>query len=347
MNKRNALMLCTVIAATAILIITAVTLIFARAKEKNELLSGGAQSEENEIDVSAAPKKAVTLLIAGKDASSSLTDALMLVRADPNDNSVTVLQIPRDTYAEYTDSSYKKINGACSSLGSAEKLCDFLSSSFGINVDGYAISDMSVLAFAVDALGGVEIELDDPIRYDDGEGFSLILDKGRQTLDGETALRFVRYRSGYVRGDIGRMDAQKLFLASLFKKISETDSFTLASVIGRLLPRLDTNISVDDAIRLAELGMSLSADSIRFITLAGDEVTATQSGASYYSVSAPAAEEIFVKYFGAEVGSFDKEGLFRNERYREFCNIYDNFAEYSVHTASSVCENGIRIDKTY
>ena len=66
-------------------------------------------------------------LLLGRDRASGLTDVIMLASINTDERSVTVVQIPRDTYARYTDGSYKKLNGAMSSLGGASELCKLLS----------------------------------------------------------------------------------------------------------------------------------------------------------------------------------------------------------------------------
>ena len=66
-----------------------------------------------------------TYLVLGKDRASGLTDVIMLFSVDTEDSTAAVVQIPRDTYARYSESGYKKINGALSSLG-ASGLCRFI-----------------------------------------------------------------------------------------------------------------------------------------------------------------------------------------------------------------------------
>ncbi len=300
-----------------------------------------------EVAVSDHPfARSVTILASGKDSAAGLCDVLMLVRVDASNDRVTVMQIPRDTYAEYTQGSYRKINGAQAALGGMEELCGFLSDSFGIAIDGYVSVDMEVIPAAVDALGGVEIELDEPLVYSDpAQELSINIPSGKQTLDGKSALHFIRYRSGYVRGDIGRMDAQKMFLASLARKVKGLNALELAHLAAAILPKLDTNVSLSEALTLARAVTSIPEENISFVTLPGEEVIAQSSGASYYSLSAPSVKELLCAYFGANAEDFDKKAVFKNEKYESFCKCYENYAPYELHTVSSLCENGIIIDK--
>jgi LCP family protein required for cell wall assembly len=346
MLKKNVLKI-TLIFVGVILLITAIVTLAVSAGRGD----GNAFNEKNgnskEASVSDIPyAKPLTVLAVGKDSAAGLSDALMLVRIEPAEQRATALQIPRDTYAEYTENSYKKINGAVSALGGTAQLCSFLSESFGIEINGYVSVDMEVLPSLVDSVGGVEIELGEPLVYNDPEQELYInIPAGKQKLDGKSALHFIRYRSGYVRGDIGRMDAQKVFLASLGKKVRSLDTIDLARLASAMLPKIETDLTLSQAISFTKIISDIPDENITFVTLPGDEAVAEKSGASYYSISAPAAEEILCTYFGLTAGGFDKKALFRNEKYESFKKCYDNYAPYKLYTAASIYEKGIIIDK--
>ena len=347
MLKKNALKITLIFVGVILLTIAIVTLAVSAgrkndAENENIISTISKNNDANER----AYAKPYTILVLGRDSAAGLSDALMLVRLESINKRATVLQIPRDTYAEYTENPYKKINGAVSALGGAEKLCSFLSESLGIEINGYVSVDMDSLPYIVDSVGGVEIELDEPLVYKDPEQeLSINLPAGKQKLDGETALHFLRYRSGYVRGDIGRMDAQKIFLAALGSKIKSLGTIELARVASVILPRIETNVTLAQALSLAKIASAIPEENIALVTLPGDEAVAIESGASYYSLSAPATSELLSKYFGLTDETFDKNGVFRNEKYESFKEIYENYKPYKLYTASSISENGIIIDK--
>lgn len=344
MLKKNVLKITLIFVGVILLSIAIITL---------AVSAGRVDSGEDETAISVnndtsktAYEKPFTILVLGRDSAAGLSDALMLVRVDQMNKRAAVLQIPRDTYAEYTENSYKKINGAATALGGADKLCSFLSESFGIEINGYVSVDMDSLPYIVDSVGGVEIELDEPLVYNDPEqSLSINIPAGKQKLDGKTALHFLRYRSGYVRGDIGRIDAQKLFLTAFGQKIKTLDTIKLASLASAVLPRIDTNVTLPQALSLAKTASEIPEENIVLVTLPGEETVAEKSRASYYSLSAPATSELLSKYFGRSDGTFDKNGIFKNEKYGSFKEIYENYAPYKVYTASSISENGIIIDK--
>ena len=288
----------------------------------------------------------MNLLLMGKDRTSGLFDVMMLLSVHEADGSACVLQIPRDTYAAYTDDSYRKLNGAPRTLG-LEGFCDFLSNTLGVSVDRYAVLDLDAFGDIVDALGGVTLTLPQALDYDDPtQGLSIHLDAGEQTLDGKAAEQLVRYRSGYVRGDLGRLDAQKLFLAALFRQIKDVSATDALRIAGTVLPSLDTDLTMPDLLSLYEVVPTLADESIYFLTLPGQDCVGKKSGASYYVVSAPSSIEVLSRYFGAKAEDFDKNRYLRHQTNSDFAAIYDAAVEYSVYSASQIAEQGIEISKT-
>ena len=330
MNK-NKLLTVIIICVMGVVAVAACILIPLTATKTPEI-------DTDSTSVSVASDR-LNVLIAGCDRMSGLSDVIMLLSVDEQSGSATVLQIPRDTYAEYTSSSYKKLNGAYGALG-AEGFCEFLSRGLGIKIDRYLIMSPDAVVGAVDALGGVEIYLEEPMRYSDPEqGLYISLDAGRQTLDGKSAEQFIRYRSGYADGDLGRLDAQKKFLCGLLVSVRKnTDPVTLARLTAVLLGKTETNITPSDGIYLTEVLLSFNTSSMRLITAPGEAVIAKTSGASDYSLSAPSMERILCEFFGAEADSFDREGLFKNEKYESFKEAYEKNSSYRVYTVKKLLE---------
>ncbi len=262
-------------------------------------------------------------LILGRDRTSGLADVIMLAYLDREAGRAAVLQIPRDTYAEYTEGSYKKLNGAPSVIGE-EGLCELLSRTFGIQIDGYVSADLDALAFAVDKVGGVELYLDEPLDYEDPEQELYIhLAAGEQTLSGEQAEMLVRFRSGYIRGDLDRLDMQKRFMAAFFEKLRDSINITNAySFLCELLPATDTDLPPTRLLQVGLDALELESADISFFTLPGGDVRAEQSGASYYCLSAEDTRLLLCEHFGKSDGLIDEEHIFLNERYKAFRDIY-------------------------
>ena len=97
--------------------------------------------------------KVLRILVLGCDRASGLCDTMFIVSVRKSDGRACILQIPRDTYANYTQKSYKKLNGALFSMG-AKGVKDFLAESFGVPIDFFAVLDLDAFTEAVDAVGG-------------------------------------------------------------------------------------------------------------------------------------------------------------------------------------------------
>ncbi len=286
-------------------------------------------------------------LVMGKDEASGLYDMIMLVSYNVTRSEIGVVQIPRDTYAEYTKGSYKKLNGAVAALGGEREFCDFLSSALCVNIDHYVSLDLYSVGEIVDVLGGVEVDVPFDMNYEDeAQGLSIHLKKGKNILDGDAARKFVRYRSGYLEGDLGRIDAQKIFLAALVKKLkSDVSLFEIGAILAAVSDNVKMNIPMSSVVTLAKQLMSIPSENVRFVTLAGEGAVAKASGASYYVISRPAAIKIVNDILGASATdkTFDKDRLFLNDRYDSFFDIYYSDIEYTVYDAKSLVASGIEI----
>ena len=275
-------------------------------------------------------------LVTGRDRVSGLCDVMMLVSFDPSNSRICVLQIPRDTYALYGDGSYRKINGAQHALGE-DGICELLEESLGVRIDGYISLDLSGFRELVDLIGGVEIELDRPIKYSDPEqDLRIDLESGMQTLDGKQAEMFVRYRSGYKRGDLDRLDAQKKFLAALFDALRQKVSISNAYELLQLaLEYVDTDINPALCAALGLEALGVGADQLWFCTLPGEDIVSRKSGASFYVMSKSPTQRLLSEYFGAE-GDLDGKGMFLNGDDRDFREIYQKDSKIEMISAQEI-----------
>ena len=287
------------------------------------------------------------VLVLGRDAASGLTDVMILVNVDRDTGRTCLVQIPRDTYFGYTGKSYKKINGAASALGGPAALCHRLGSALSLTIDHYMVVDLEAVAEAVDMLGGVDIDVPCDMDYEDpAQSLSIHLKKGRQHLDGRKALGFIRFRSGYLRADIGRLDAQKLFLAAFFdsaKKLERRDIPRLAMLAAE---KVKTNLRVDQMISLMRIGLDTEAEDIVLVTLPGEEVQSDVSGAWYYVLSRSGTVGVLERCFGVENASagFDPAHLFSDPSRREFETVYRSAIEPQYYEISELVSHGIAVE---
>lgn len=326
-----------------LLIATALTFAVILATVVATLIFGNREGERQQSDSATesfkGADKPYCILVTGEDKVSGLCDVIMLVSVDTRNERICVMQIPRDTYAEYTEESYKKLNGAANALGGVEGLRAFLSQSLGVAIDGYLALDLASFRRIIDTIGGVEIELDRAIRYTDAEqGLFIDLPSGRQVLDGKKAEMLVRYRKGYADGDIGRLGAQKRFLASLFaslqQKVNSDNAYSLADA---LMDGLDTDIGIATAVALGLEALTTKSERLIFVTAPGEQIVAEKSGASYYVLSAASTDSLLCEYFGkSERQSFDESLAFRHPSYEGFISIYESAREPLIVSANEL-----------
>lgn len=307
------------------------------------MIGSGTDDEDYVRNAHTAEADSVNILLLGMDREAGLCDLIMLVNIDRHKDRAIAVQIPRDTYARYTEGSYRKLNGAYNLLGGAGGMVQWLGDAFGITIDHYACIGLDTVREAVDAIGGVEVDVPCDMTYRDPEqGLYIDIRAGRTHLDGELAEQFLRFRSSYTMGDVGRLDAQKIFLAAFFEKV--TRELTAADAL-RLLSSLDGVETDMSAVTMAGLCLSaldMSADNVFLATLAGREAIAEESGASYYVISSVAARNVMRQYFGAD-GGFDMDGLFLNSRYKSFSDAYLEEQQTQVVSVSHVSQNGVDI----
>lgn len=321
-NRKRIIFACFAAIGVALIAVSLLTLRFGKQEESQTLEKG----------------RQYNILVTGCDKVSGLYDAMMLVSVDTERERICVLQLPRDTYAEYTEGSYRKLNGAARSLGGDEELCEFLEKTWGITLDGYVSLDLDSFRNIVDTLGGVEIELERDMRYTDEEqGLYIDLNKGTHLLNGRQAEMLVRYRKGYADGDLGRIDMQKRFLAAFFDTLKESVRTDNAIELAeQLLTGVDTNIPLHLALAHGLYALSIPKSNLFFATLPGEALRGENSGAWYFILSAPATDRLLCEYFGKNgQTAFDSERIFCYHHDERFSSVYESDAIAQLTCAES------------
>ena len=303
--------------------------------------------------VSAPPKSNYILLVSGTDVVSGLSDVLLLVNLDVENSLVNIVQIPRDTYFEYTTHTYKKINAASKVLGGLSKLARLLEDVFKIEIDYTLEISLDALSQFVDLIGGVEITIPNDMDYEDAsQNLYIHLKAGENILNGDAAAQFVRFRSGYVQGDVARINAQKIFMAALADKcLNRVSKFKVPALVGALIGKVKTDMSLNACVELAKAAMDIDITNIKMLTLAGsDSRTGIDRGTWYYVINRAAAIKTVNVYFKTTEtpisdSDFDPNRLFSTNKYEHFAQIYDSL-NYSIneYRADDILKDGIDID---
>lgn len=155
----------------------------------------------------------------GGDVGVGRTDTIMVLHM-PTFGKARLVSIPRDSYVEVPGFGMDKIN-ASFTYGGPQLLTQTVESATGLHIDHYAEIGMGGLANVVDAVGGVEVCLDEPIN---DPLAAIDLAAGCQELDGPNALGYVRTRATAM-GDLDRVERQREFFSALLGEITSPMTF--------------------------------------------------------------------------------------------------------------------------
>ncbi|GGD71190.1 hypothetical protein GCM10010911_31360 [Paenibacillus nasutitermitis] len=240
--------------------------------------------------------KPVTFMLLGfdtREATGSLnTDVMMIASFNPTSKSATVVSIPRDSQINVDGYKIRKANGYYAAfLSSAKKeglaqkeaekkakqgMRKMFGEFLGIPIDYTATINFKGFADVVDALGGVEVDVDIDMRYvDKADGTNINLSKGVQVLDGKKALDFVRYRKSNngknMSSDFERNQRQSLVLGEIADKMK---SFSGVTRIGGVIKAVGNNMRMDVPSNEVENMMTtyfgIGRSDIEFIPLEGE-----------------------------------------------------------------------------
>lgn len=232
-------------------------------------------------------------LMAGElDDSVGRTDTIMVVHIPRFGGDATMLSLPRDSWVDIPGYGQNKLNQAFS-LGGPALLQQTVEQATGIHLDHYAEIGFGGFANVVDAVGGVEMCLDEPLE-DPMAGINL--QAGCQELDGPTALGYVRSRYASAQGDLDRVERQRKFLAALSKKIKSPGTLLNPFKNLKVADALSANMTVneDDHVwNLASLGLAIAGGATQeTVPIAGYENTYAGNVALWDDAG---AEEMFAK----------------------------------------------------
>ena len=207
------------------------------------------RAKDEQKDELLTAKDKATIMIMGVDERTDdvgRSDTLMVATIDPHKNEAALLSIPRDTRVAIPKNGYDKINAAYAYGG--EKLTqrtveDFL----GIRIDHYVIINTHAFQKIIDAIGGIDIDVEKRMYYedpwDDDGGLVIDLRPGRQHMDGKTAVTYVRYRDE--EGDIGRVKRQQKFMRACVDAVTTPAILPrLPGIISSVIDSVKTDLSV-------------------------------------------------------------------------------------------------------
>ena len=208
-----------------------------------------------------APTGALTFLLVGTDSRSEVpapgeettganseSDVVMVAQIAPDRQSATVISIPRDTLVDIPGRRNDRIATAYAA-GGPSLLIHTVENLTDLRMDHFAVIDFAGFRLMVNALGGIDVDLDDPPSA---------LGRGRVHLDGAQALLYVRDRTGYQHGDHARR--QQNALRAIFGKAVSNGTLTDPVKLYDFLDAAGRSVGVDDTLSnggLRALGLKL------------------------------------------------------------------------------------------
>ncbi|HWV25403.1 MAG TPA: LCP family protein [Thermomicrobiales bacterium] len=258
----------------------------------------------------------ITILLLGVDKSvsgASRTDTIILVNIDPETKSASMLSIPRDLKVVIPGYGIDKINAAFA-LGDFNKVqgggagltIRTIEANLGIPISAFVQIDFNGFIDMVDTVGGVTLDVPYPIKDDTypAEDYNyqrIYFPAGWQHMDGDQALKYARTR--HQDGDSRRSARQQQVLLAIRDQALDLDLIPqLPTLIGQFGNSVRTDISIQDAVRLAKLGSSIPRDRISQVSLIPalyDDYGA--DGAYYLTADWDALGEVLTQFAGAEI----------------------------------------------
>ncbi|MHB9145459.1 MAG: LCP family protein [Symbiobacteriia bacterium] len=227
-----------------------------------------------------APTGRVNLLLLGADERPGVigrSDTAILVSADLGAKKVSMVSLPRDTWVNipgrgwdklghafaYGEDNYEQAQKQEAQKPPAERkpvtargeqlTLQTVNGLLDTQVDHYAVVNMQGFEKIVDTLGGVTIDVEKNLDYDDpvdSPPLHIHLKQGVQRLDGEDALKYVRFRHD-AESDFGRMARQQKFLKALADEALKPKNLTkLPALINQFRSAVRTDLSNADLLRL-------------------------------------------------------------------------------------------------
>lgn len=229
------------------------------------------KSDKRPEKITLAKKEPFSVLMLGVDERSGdkgRSDTMIVLTVNPNDKSIKMLSIPRDTRTEIVGKGFEdKINHAYA-FGNEEMSMATVENFLDIPLDYYIKVNMEGFKDIVDAVGGITVN--SSLSFNQG---SYQFTEGSNNLDGDAALAYVQMRKQDPKGDFGRQDRQRQIIQGVIKKGISINSLTnFDDIFGALGKNVRTNMTFDE-MKDIQKNYRDAAGNIEQMTLSGNGQT--------------------------------------------------------------------------
>ncbi|MEW2328898.1 LCP family protein [Micromonospora chersina] len=215
-------------------------------------------------------KGAMNIMILGSDSrdpentGGSRSDTIILAHLPKDRSSAQLISIPRDTWTAVPRSKEgrggrdAKINAAYA-WGGVPLMVQTVEKFTGVRVDHVTMVDFAGFKEIVDALGGIEIDVEQDFTSThslDPSGKREFV-KGRQTMDGATALDYARERYAFANGDFTRIKHQQQVIKAILDKAASGGTLSSPTKLNSFVRATANSVAVDKSMSLVDLAMEM------------------------------------------------------------------------------------------
>lgn len=219
-------------------------------------------------------------------------DTIFFVSMDLNTGRLRAIAIPPDTYIDNREGSGRIATFYAN--GGSPRMVRAISDLLHVSIHQYITINTKAFRELIDALGGIDIYVEDDMNYEDEEGnISIHLKKGYQKLNGEAAEGFLRYRNTAL-SDMGRIQRQQKFMKALYQKLLQIDTVSKLPKVAEVFKSdVESSTEIFDSAHIANTIRKLSSDPPIIITLPGEY----QAGERIWNPNYEETEEKLREFF--------------------------------------------------
>ena len=214
------------------------------------------------------------ILLIGQDSSDeeerTRSDSMIIVSVNKKKGKVALTSLMRDMYVQIPRYSDNRLNAAYA-FGGMELLDETIEKNFAIDIDGNIEVNFDGFEAVIDAVGGVDIELNSAeVSHLNKKHSTWHLKVGMNHLDGEKALEYARIRK-VGDGDFERTDRQRRVLTAVFDEMKNISITRLIALADELFPLLTTDMDNGEIIRLGINVLSMDLDTLETYRIPCDD----------------------------------------------------------------------------
>ena len=229
------------------------------------------------------------------------SDTMMLVRLNPSDKSIRLLSIPRGTMIAIPEQGLTKVSEANAKGGPVLAARVVSRSLNNAPIDRYIRISTSGFRELVEQLGGVDVFVPQTMNYQDqAGGFAMNLTSGWQSLNGEQAEQFARFREEGM-GDLPRVQRQQALITALMQRLNSPIVLPRLPQLTRSMRKyFDTNLKMEEMMALANFSVNVERDNFQMAMLPGTFSKFSQDPNSYW-LNMTGQQSLLNDYVGVNV----------------------------------------------